>query len=183
MSPYDYYVAPEEYDRAASIGVNNQTLDRRIRLLGWAKERAITTPIRSLNKERSHWRRVAEKNGVSFSTFHSRIGRGWSHEEAATRPKQTIEELREQALRATEYVRKIPRWCIELAEKNGIQRATLHLRIKKGMSFEEAATQPLMRHSQAGSLGAAALRAREGDWATQIFGGKRTLLNETAVAD
>ncbi|WP_146250128.1 hypothetical protein [Paenibacillus flagellatus] len=168
MSHY-FYITPEEYAQAAAIGVDNQTLDRRVRGLGWKKERAITTPIRRLDKSRSYWREVAEKNGISFSAFHSRLSRGWSPEDAATKPKQTPEEIRDQALRATEQIRKIPRWCLDLAAKNGIQSATLHLRIKKGMSFEEAATRPLMSRSQAGVRGAAALRTREGDWAAQIF--------------
>lgn len=170
MAGHWFYITPEEYEQAASIGVDNQTLDRRIRELGWNKERAMTTPIRPLNKGRAHWRQVAEKNGISFRAFHSRISRGWTDEEAATRPLQTPEEAKKLALRATEKVRKIPRKYMELAEQNGIQRATLHARIKKGWSLEDAATKPLMDRTEIGRRGAAALRAREGDWAALIFG-------------
>ncbi|WP_438449370.1 hypothetical protein [Gorillibacterium sp. sgz5001074] len=172
MNPYDFYVAPEEYAQAAAIGVDGQTLDRRIRELGWSKKRAMTTPIRHLDKGRTYWRRKAEENGISFAAFHSRIRRGWSDEDAATKPLPTPEEIRQHALRATEKVRKIPRWCMDLAEQNGIQRATLRLRIKKGMSLEEAATRPLMARQEMGQLGAKKLREREGDWAALLFGKK-----------
>lgn len=164
-----FYITPEEYQRAAENGVDAFNLERRVRLLAWPKEKAIITPLRKLT-DRKKWREIAEKNGIKYASFMSRINLGWDEETAATKPLQTAEENRAQALLATEKVRKIPREYIQLAAQNGIQSATLHLRIKKGMSFEEAATRPLMNRSQIGAKGAAALRAREGDWAAQIFG-------------
>lgn len=170
MKVYDFYVTPKEYVEAAKIGVDDQTLDRRIRLLGWEKKRAITTPIRPLNKDRAYWRKKAEVNGISFDAFHSRIRRGWTDEKAATKPLQTKEECRQQALKATEKNRKIPRKYMELAEKNNIPYSTLYSRIRKGWSFEKAASQPKMTRVEIGRLGAAALRKREGDWAVLLFG-------------
>lgn len=165
-----FYITPEEYERAAAIGVDNQTIDRRVRELGWKKDRAITTPIRPIDKNRRYWRLIAEKNGIQFAAFHSRITRGWTDEEAATRPLQTQEDNRRQALQATEKIRKIPKWCIDLAEQNGIAYHTMRMRIKKGWNLEEAATAPVMTKRESGKRGAKALRDREGDWAALIFG-------------
>lgn len=171
MSHY-FYITPEEYEAAARNGVDAFNLERRIRLMAWPKEKAINTPLRKLT-DRKKWRRIAEVNGIGYAAFISRINRGWDEQTAATKPLQTAEESREQALLASEKVRVIPREIIDLARRNGIRHATLHDRIKKGMSFEEAATRPLWNHSQAGAKGAAALRAREGDWAAQIFGKRK----------
>lgn len=174
MNPYDYYVTPDEYARAAAIGVDNQTLDRRIRELGWKKDRAISTPIRPLDKGRGYWRKIAEQNGVNFAAFHSRISRGWSDEEAATKPIQSQEECRKQALEATNKVRVFPEPMLRLAEKNGIPYHTFRMRVLKSKwDLERAATEPVWSKKQAGRSGAAALRNREGDWAAQIFGKRR----------
>ncbi|WP_127580164.1 hypothetical protein [Paenibacillus koleovorans] len=174
MSHY-FYITPEEYARAAEIGVDNQTLDRRVREMGWKKERAITTPIRSLDKGRSYWRKVAEQNGISFSAFHSRLSRGWSAEEAATKPKESQEDIRSHALQAMERVRVHPEKYLRMAEQNGIPYHTFHTRVKNlGWDYDRAASEPVWSKKQAGHKGAKALRDREGDWAAQIFG-KRQL--------
>lgn len=85
---YDYYITPEEYERAASYGVDGFTLERRVRLLGWKKERAITTPIRKITN-RKHWVKIAEANGIKYHTFMTRVNTwGWDMERAATEPIQ-----------------------------------------------------------------------------------------------
>jgi len=146
-------------------------LDRRIRELGWKKERAITTPIRPLDKNRTYWRQIADKNGISFSTFHSRIRRGWSDQDAATKQTQTQEQNRLAALHATNHARVHPEKYLRLAELNGISYPTFHRRVKvSGWDYERAATEPLWSRQQIGRLGAQRLREREGDWGAQIFG-------------
>ncbi|MGF9913710.1 hypothetical protein ABEX47_03245 [Paenibacillus ehimensis] len=169
MSHY-FYVTPEEYKQAEALGIKPAMLDRRIREQGWPKAKAMSTPPRKLT-DRSKWRKVAEQNGISYDSFMSRINRGWTEERAAKEPLQTPEQVREQALRATEYVRVIPREYLELADRNGIPRATVHQRIKEQkLSMLDAVTRPIMRREECGRRGARALREREGDWAAQIFG-------------
>lgn len=83
-------------------------LDRRVRQQGWNKQRAMTTPPRKLTN-RLYWKAEAEKNGINYDTFMSRVNRGWTMERAATQPLQTPEEIRQQALHATEHVRVYPK--------------------------------------------------------------------------
>lgn len=165
-----FYNTPEEYAAAEAIGITPAMLDRRIREQGWPKEKAMTTPPRKLT-DRKQWRTVAEKNGIAYEAFMSRINRGWSMERAATQPLQTPEEAREQALQASEHIRVLPKEYVQLAEQNGIPYFSFHARVRYyGWDLERAATEPLWTREQIVRLGAQRLREREGDWAAQIFG-------------
>lgn len=165
-----FYITPDEYAEAAKHGISPSMLDRRIREQGWKKDRAMTTTPRKLT-DRRRWKDEAERNGISYDTFMSRVNRGWDMERAATQPLQSPEEIRRQALYATEHVRVHPEKYLRLAEKNGIPYATFHRRVKhSGWDYERAATEPLWTRKQIGRLGAQRLREREGDWAAQIFG-------------
>lgn len=173
MNPYDFYITPEEYEQAASIGISAFNLERRIRLLGWPKKRALTTPMRK-QKPRgfySKWAKIAEHNGIKYDSFMTRLHNGWTPERAATKPLESAEEIRQNALRATEHARVHPEKYLRIAEKNGIPYHTFHRRVKhSGWDYERAATEPLWTRQQMGKLGAQRLREREGDWAAQIFG-------------
>lgn len=167
-----FYITPEEYAEAAKNGVKPKTLDRRVREMCWDKQRAMTTPPRR-QKPRGYydkWRAIAERNGVKYESFMSRIRSGMDPERAATQPLQTPEELRQSALCAAERNRVHPEAYIRMAEKNGIPYATFQYRVKySGWDYERAATEPLWSNQQKGQLGARRLREREGDWAAQIF--------------
>ncbi|NRF91496.1 hypothetical protein HQN89_10740 [Paenibacillus frigoriresistens] len=160
MSHY-FYITPEEYEKAALIGVDSESLSRRVRLLGWKKEKAINTPLGKIT-DRSKWAAIAKQNGIGYNTFMNRINNhGWNEERAATEP---LQDRKAAAAKATEKIRIIPREFILLAEQNGIAYHTMRARVmKQGMGFEDAATKPVMSNSGAGKRGAAALRAREGD--------------------
>ncbi|MDK8193746.1 hypothetical protein QP794_27050 [Paenibacillus sp. UMB7766-LJ446] len=148
-----FYVTPDEYAEAAKLGINSTLLDRRIREQGWSKCRAMTTPPRK-SVDRKHWRAEAEKNGVNYVAFMSRINRGWSMERAATEPLQTPEQAREQAIKATEAIRIYPKKYVDLAIQNGIAYVTFARRVKcMGWDFERAATEPLWSRQKAGKLG------------------------------
>lgn len=175
MNPYDFYISPEEYKQAASIGVSAFTLERRIRALGWTKHRAMTTPMRQ-QKPRGYyreWAKTAEQNGIKYDSFMTRIRNGWPPERAATQPLESAEEVRHHALMATDHVRVHPIKYLRMAEQNGIPYATFHRRVRiSGWDYERAATEPIWTRQQIGRLGAQKLREREGDWAAQIFGKK-----------
>lgn len=59
LNPLDYYISPEEYELASKIEITPFTLERRIRLLGWSKQRAMTTPVRK-QKPRGYYRKKNE---------------------------------------------------------------------------------------------------------------------------
>lgn len=155
-NPYDYYITPEEYEIAAQHGVSEKTLDCRVRMLGWDKQRAITTPPQK-RTDRSNWIKIAEANGINYKTFISRVNiYGMSDEEAATRPLQDPQEA---AATAREARRRHPVKYVKLAKRNGIPYGTFRMRVKRyGWSYEEAATRPVMSKSETGKLGIKALR-------------------------
>lgn len=164
-----FYVTPDEYAEAAKLGIKPEMLDRRIRAQGWPKRRAMTTPPRPTT-DRKRWRAQAEKNGIKYEAFMSRINRGWSMERAATEPLQIPEQAKAQTARATEAIRIYPKEYVDLAAQNGIAYATFVHRIKYiGWDYDRAATEPLWSRQQSGVLGAKRLRDREGDWAAHIF--------------
>lgn len=67
------YITDDDYARAAANGIKHKTLDRRIRNLGWPKERAITEPI----MKRDGFTARAMANGISKSTYQGREAIWW----------------------------------------------------------------------------------------------------------
>lgn len=147
---YDFYITPEEYERAAQYGVSPALLEVRIRSLAWKKERAITTPPRKKKRIAKEWVELARKNGICYSTLKYRINElGWEPERAATQP---LQDRKKQAKIACEKSRVYPKWIIELAKKNGISYSTFRYRVRAGWSLIEAATRPLMTPSEIGLM-------------------------------
>ncbi|MHA7582817.1 hypothetical protein ACX12E_20870 [Paenibacillus vandeheii] len=107
-------LSPEEYAEAEENGIKPAMLDRRIRAQGWTKECAMTTPPRGAT-DRRKWLQMALENGINKNKFYNRIRLGCEMEQAATKPLQTSEEIREQALRATERIRVLPKEYVQLA--------------------------------------------------------------------
>lgn len=82
----------------AKNGIKFATFLNRVNYLGWSVERAATEPIMDISEhcrnvgEASRkyplkYARLAERNGISQSTFRARVGRlKWSIEKAATSP-------------------------------------------------------------------------------------------------
>jgi hypothetical protein len=167
MTVYDYYITPDEYERAAAIGVQPYTLERRIRSLNWSKEKALTTPPRK-QVDRTEWRSVAEKNGVPTKVFYDRVLRmRWPEDEAATRPLCSPEQRTALALRASKAGQKYSDEVIRLRKQNGISNSTFHYRVHVcEWSPEKAATEPVMDRQRVGEIG---VKARKEWEANQIF--------------
>lgn len=157
----EFYITPEEYEKAQKNGINAFNLERRIRLLGWRKEKAMNTPVRK-RCDRSKWVKIAKENGIKYNTFMSRVNvYGWDEERAASEPLQNRQAA---AHKAHEKIRVLPREYVELAKQNGISYYTFRRRIKKGWDAEKAATHPVMSSIEAGRMGARKVRELYGDW-------------------
>ncbi|MEH6848592.1 hypothetical protein [Bacillus pseudomycoides] len=112
----------KDYDKAAEIGLNKNDVYRRIRN-GWKLDEAITKPL--TNKKMSERKKMillAQKNGISETTFLKRIEKGWTPYNAAITKISKYSHLK------------------ELREKNGINLNTFHKRIQNGMDPYKAAT-------------------------------------------
>lgn len=115
----------KDYAKAAQIGVSKKNVDQRMRELHWRLERAITTPVGTSwegNEKNKKLLKLAEKNGISESTFYRRKRNGMTSYEAATTAKG--------------FEKYIP-----LAESNGISNKTFYQRVKRKMDPYEAATK------------------------------------------
>lgn len=152
MNPYDYYITPDEVEQAAENGISEVTLYNRVRQLGWSKDKAMTTPPRKRSFHNSKWVQIAKGNGICISTYKYRINSlGWTEERAATQP---LQDRKAQARAAHESSRRYPIELVDLAKQNNIPYNTFRKRIKdSGWSPEQAATVPVMTHSEAGEIG------------------------------
>lgn len=158
----DFYITPKEYEQAEKNGVDAFNLERRIRQLGWKKEKAINTPLRKL-KRRKKWVELAKENGINYQCFMSRVNiYGWSEERAATEPKQCRSENARRNFESK--VRKHPKKYILQAEKNNINYYTFYARMKKGWSLEDASTIPVISKKECGQLGKRTTISKYGDW-------------------
>ncbi|NEU29951.1 hypothetical protein GN156_04060 [bacterium LRH843] len=80
-----------------------------------------------------NWSKIAKQNGIAYSSFRSRIRRGWSLERAATEQPRSLKK------------RADLEW-IEIAERNGIGYYAYINRVDRlHWTPEDAATTPLMR--------------------------------------
>lgn len=149
MNAYDFYITPEEYERASLNGVRKALLEVRIRTLAWTKEKAINTPPHD-KKSLADWVEIAAEHGICYSTLRYRANRlGWDLERAATQP---LQDRKAQAKQAYEKSRKYPKEFKELAEQNGIKERTFHRRLESGWDIETAATKAPMTSREIGLM-------------------------------
>lgn len=88
------HLTPEDYELARSHGVDYDNAYNRYYNLGWDKEKAITTTLHTVKpgRKRGIWyeyKELAERNQVSYSTFHYRIREGMHPSRAASIPPTT----------------------------------------------------------------------------------------------
>lgn len=149
MNVYDFYITPEEYERAEANGISRQLLDQRVRTLNWPHEKAITK-LPHVKHPIKDWVEIAEEHGICYSTLRYRINRlHLEPEVAATKP---LQDRTAQAKKAYEAGRKYPKEIIKLAKKNRINYDTFRYRVNSGMDMLEAATKPIMTPSEIGLL-------------------------------
>jgi len=149
-NPYDWYISPEEYETAAANGIRRDTLETRIRRLGWPKKRAITEPPRKLSKIPREIVELGQRNDIPYQTLYWRIYAGWAPKRAATEP---VADRAEPIRRAHDARQKIPADIIELANQNGVKYTTLYKRVSEmGWDPMTAATTPIMTKSESGRL-------------------------------
>ena len=156
---YEYYITPEEYEIAKENGICRRLLDSRVRELGWDKKTAISKKPK-YNKELRKYIKMAEINGIKESTFLNRVRKlKWELERAATVPvksrKQCVGEI-------AGHNRKYSKEVYEILDRNGINRETFRIRIKKGWSLEEACTRKPMTQVEISKLGNKRYREKYG---------------------
>ncbi len=123
---YNPVPTEKDYDIAARNGISKANVNQRVYGYHWSVERAITEPLQNKKgKENNrHLVCIAEKNGISASTYYRRIREeGMTEIEAATKLKKHEVYLK-------------------IASENGISENLYRKRVQRGMAKYEAATKP-----------------------------------------
>ncbi|PER91135.1 hypothetical protein [Bacillus cereus] len=149
-SPYDYYITPDEYERAERNGISRKLLNVRVRRYAWDKDIAMTKSPRK-TAEWSKVKKTALKNNICRSTFKSRRERGWSLVDSMTKPPMSQEEALK---RANQCNRVLTDEQILQARMNGLKRSTVYDRLKKlKWDMEDAIVTPVLSASERGRRG------------------------------
>lgn len=93
MNDYDWKPSPDDFTRAAKLGITKSALIQRYQT-GMDKHRALTQlPRRKIDW--GIWRTVGEQAGISYETLRRRVhNHGWSVEQAAITPLLKRNELK-----------------------------------------------------------------------------------------
>ena len=142
---FEFYISPADISIAATNGISEHTLEQRVRMLAWHKERAITVPPRQKQSVKE-WRELAEQNGIKYPTLRKRINTlGWDPLRAATEHLQD----RQAAMRKVgEGGRIYSLEHIATAASNGISYDRFCQRQYRGWKLEDAMTIPIMTGEQ-----------------------------------
>lgn len=147
------------------------TLEVRIRQLGWSKEEAISRPPRQTERHCPKLKEVARRNGISDRLFRHRVTRlGWDPQRAATTPFTTREQRKQICVYAKSFQEKFPRELLATAKLNGIAPNTFYKRVRSGWNIQRAATEPIWTDSKKGSTSVKKIKKREEDRTEQLFG-------------
>ncbi|PEA85888.1 hypothetical protein [Bacillus thuringiensis] len=150
-SPYDYYITPDEYERAERKGISASTLRSRIYDFCWRKERAINTP-----PIKNHlWREVKDivlSNGIARKTFEKRIKLGWDLDRAINQRPMNSKEIAK--ILEQKKKRVFTDEQIQQAEENGISYRLLYDRVRRRKwEWEVAITTPVLTRSECAKRG------------------------------
>ena len=108
-------------------------------MTGWSRADAISIPLRShyitANGRTQRMAAWAREMGISETSILGRLARGWTEEEAVTRP------LRQKPRYITVRGRTLT--LSEWARKSGLKVSTIHRRLKDGWSPADAVKRPL----------------------------------------
>lgn len=137
-----HYLTEQDYLDGLNVGIKRNTLFHRVYRMGWTVEKALTTPVAKYNDpEMDKWKAIAKKNGIKVETFYSRVGKGWTYEDAAT----TQPLSRGQVLHRcnSSKPRVFTDEEIAIAKANGLKYTTILSRNRRGWPNERAISEPV----------------------------------------
>jgi hypothetical protein len=131
------FPTPEEFKIAEANGISYNNVYNRVYTLGWSVQRAINTPVLKPDMW-LRYKEKCEKLGICQNTFHQRIHKGKTPEEASSYPP--FSQRRPYA----KGKGKITPEIAELAKQNGISHNTLDARVYNyRWDVMKAATTPV----------------------------------------
>lgn len=145
INPYDFYITEEEFIEAENRGISRWTLTKRIRDLGWGKEKAISTPVRKYRTYSQATMKKVKKNNIPPHIFYTRVRMGWNIERASTEP---VNSNKDRVQKMKQKNRKYSSEILNKAEENGIRYATFIKRVNSGWDMDLAATTPTLSNEE-----------------------------------
>lgn len=152
------YLTDEDYEVAEANGIHRKLLYNRFYMWGWSKERSVSQkPVHHpvMKGYIQKWKPVIEQTGITVALFYARVrAKGWDPERAATTPRMGPEEKKELSRAVQHKNAKITQEVIETAEKNGISKGTLSIRVYQyKWPVERAMTEPVHKNFRRKDLG------------------------------
>jgi hypothetical protein len=125
------------FEIALSFGITRVLLHSRYYQRGWSLERATTEPVnKKVASEHTSYIDVAQVNGISRSTYLTRVRGGMTKEEASTKPVSKRGRPKGTHRTCRPYTDE----QLALANSRGISRQMLNGRLKRGWHLERALT-------------------------------------------
>ena len=138
-------------------GIPRPTYTSRIKL-GWSVEEALTVPVLKeggnykpnnslvgiedhLGNKFNNKTQMAKYWGISSAQLHNRLSSGLSLEEALTKPTSSRGKYKKREV--VDHKGNSYRSVAQMARSYGISSITLHERLKRGWSVDEALTTPV----------------------------------------
>ncbi|MFA2857602.1 hypothetical protein [Bacillus paranthracis] len=141
----DFYLTPEDFERAAKNGISEETLRQRVYGYRWRKDRAIKEPVRKTNETGwKEYKEIAIAHGISARTYRKRRAKGMTPFEAATTPLMSKKEIQKLSLKIRQEKRSFTEEEIKIAESNGVNYQALLSRKKRHWDIEKAINTPLL---------------------------------------
>ena len=138
------YLQDHHFEIAEKNGLKKATVYSRVYSYMWPIEKAITEPVKIINRGWAEYKEIAEKHGIKRSTYISRVKSGMPHLEAATKPLATKEEWYKSIVESGKKRRMFTEEQVAIAEKNGISYETARIRhTQHNWSIERAITEPV----------------------------------------
>lgn len=142
MQYYKEEMTQEHIDLARSNGIDYQTLWKRYNYYDWSLEEATTRPkAKKTGSEHKGFLEIAQSNGISRSTYHTRVANGMSPEEASTKKVSKRGRPKGAGGKSKPYTDE----QLQIAASNGITQHALLGRLKRGWDLERAINQPLSK--------------------------------------
>ena len=120
---------------------NERILELGNELLRLTKPKPLDKNSPLYRQQFTKWLKVAQENGLPYTTYSGRVNRGMSFKEAATTPRG--EAKIKDAKKPGKKPKKLTEEQIKTIEANGLDRRQVYWRIRNGWTVEDAiSTRP-----------------------------------------
>lgn len=127
------HTTPEEHQQLKRLGITQSCFSKRINLLNWSREKALSTPPRKKHITLTETeKQISESVGTTIGTIRHRVNNGMPRDVAIRTPPHHNDEWQK---------------VKDIAEKNGVSPATFRSRRQRNWSILKAVQTPVRDRS------------------------------------